>query len=129
MLNVHHFFLKQFGGLIEESGGKITIDIKPFASAILNGRPHANVYLQFGVGPFVDGKPVTGRSDFKGLRVANGVCVLGMWFYQVEGLTVTLVYADPGVPWKNLHRAWHPRRGSNRFILADYSGGVDEEQT
>src|SRR5262245_32730302 len=31
MLNVHLFFLKQFGGLIQESNGKITIDVKPFA--------------------------------------------------------------------------------------------------
>ena len=128
MLNAHLFFLKQFGGLIQEGAGKIAIDVKPFATAILEGRPHPNVYLQFGVGPFVQGKPVTGRSDFKGLKIANGTCVLGMWFYQVEGLTVTLIYADPGEDWKNLHRAWHPRRGSNRFVLADYNAGIDDEQ-
>jgi hypothetical protein len=127
MLNVHLFFLKQFGGLIQEGEGKITIDVAPFSTAIFQGCPHPNVYLQFGVGPFVQGKAFTGRSDFKGLKIANGTCVLGLWLYQVEGLTVTLIYADPGEGWKNLHRAWHPRRGSNRFVLADYNGGVDEQ--
>jgi hypothetical protein len=125
MKNVHLFFLKQFGGLILESAGQIAIDVKPFANAIINGRPHPNVYLQFGIGPFVNGKPVTGRSDFKGLRLASGACVLGMWFYQVDGLTVTLIYADPNEPWRNLHLAWHPLRNRNRFVLADYASGVE----
>jgi hypothetical protein len=128
MLNVHLFFLKQFGGVIQESEGTITIDVKPFATAILDGRPHPNVYLQFGIGPFVEGKPVTGRSDFKGLKIANGTCVLGMWFYQIESLTANVIYADPGENWKNLHRAWHPCRGTNRFVLEDYDGGIDENQ-
>jgi|SRR5215831_3043236 len=128
MLNVHLFFLKQFGGLILESEGKIAIDVKPFATAILDGRPHPNVYLQFGIGPSVRGNPVTGRSNFKGSRIANGSCILGIWFYQVEGLTVAPVYADPGVNWANLHRAWHPRRGTNRFVLEDYASGIDDAQ-
>jgi hypothetical protein len=128
MRNVHLFFLKQFGGLIEESEGKITIDVKPFATAILEGRPHPNVNLQFGIGSPVQGKPVTGRSDFKGLKIANGSCVLGMWFYQVDGLTVNLIYAGPSEKWENMHRTWHPRWGSNRFVLKDYNGGPEDEQ-
>jgi hypothetical protein len=128
MRNVHLFFLKQFGGLILESAGQITIDVQPFADAIMTGRPHPNVYLQFGIGPFVNGQPVTGRSDFNGLKLTDGRCVLGMWFYQVDGLTVTLIYADPTEPWRNLHLAWHPLRDRNRFALADYISGIDEEK-
>ena len=125
MLNVHLFFLKQFGGLIEEAGGKITIDVRPFASAILKGCHHPNVYLQFAHGPFVDGKPVTGRSDFHGLKLNNGTCVLGMWFYQVEGLTVNVIYADPNEDWRNLDLAWHPRLGSNRITLGNFSDDIE----
>ena len=128
MLNVHVFFLKQFGGLIEESEGKITIDVKPFGTAIIVGRAHPNVYLQFGIGPFVEGKSVTGRSDFKGLKIASGGCVLGMWWYQVDGLTVNVIYADPRENWRNMHRTWHPHRGNNRFVLEDYSCGIEYEQ-
>jgi hypothetical protein len=127
MLNMHLFFLKQFGGLIQEAEGNLAIDVKPFAEAILAGRPHPNVYLQFAVGHFVEGRAITGRSDFKGMRIENGACVLGMWFYQVEGLTVTLIYADPRVNWANLQRAWHPRWGANRFVLQDYTDGNPDE--
>jgi len=50
----------------------------------------------------VEGRPVTGRSDFRALKTANGTCVLGLWFYQVEGLTVTPIFVDPGESWRNL---------------------------
>jgi hypothetical protein len=80
MLNVHLFFLKQFGGLIQESAGKIMIDVKPFATAILDGRPHPNVYLQFGIGPFTQsGQPITGRSNFKSMNIEKGARRRSHW--------------------------------------------------
>jgi hypothetical protein len=50
MLNVHLFFLKLFGGMIAESAGNIPIPIEPFSDAIMTGRWHKEVYLQFGKG-------------------------------------------------------------------------------
>lgn len=120
MLNVHLFFLKQFGCLIQESDGRITIDLRPIAQAIVAEQAHPDVYLQFALGPFVEGHRVTGRSDFHGLSVKDGRCVLGMWFYQVDGLTVNVIYADPNEHWRSMEHAWHPRRGSNRLTLLDF---------
>jgi hypothetical protein len=127
MLKVHLFFLKQFGGLIEEAQGNITIDIKPFATAIMAGRAHPNVYLQLAIGPYVEGKPVTGRSEFHGLNLDSGRCALGMWFYQVDGLTVNVIFADPDQNFKYMNHVWHPRRGSNRLLLHDYNDGLVEK--
>jgi hypothetical protein len=70
---------------------------------------------------------VTGWPDFQGLKIANGKCVLGMWLYQVDALSANVIYADPGENWRNLHLAWHPKRGSNRFVLADCDVDIKDE--
>jgi hypothetical protein len=51
MLNVHLFLLKLFGCMLAEAkanGYEVPIDIEPFSTAIMQGRPHAEVHLQFG---------------------------------------------------------------------------------
>ena len=48
MLNVHLYFVKLFGCHI--AGNNIPIDITDFADAIMTGKPHPYVYLNFGCG-------------------------------------------------------------------------------
>jgi hypothetical protein len=51
MIKVHLFFLKLFGCMLCEAkanGHDVPIDIAPFSEAIVTGRPHPEVHLQFG---------------------------------------------------------------------------------
>ena len=51
MINVHLFFLKLTGCMIAEAkanGHDVPIPLDPFSDAIMSGRPHAEVHLQFG---------------------------------------------------------------------------------
>lgn len=55
MRNVHLYFVKLFGCHI--AGNPIPLDIGGFADAIMHGRAHPCVYLNFGCGP----KPLPGN--------------------------------------------------------------------
>lgn len=113
MRDVHLYFLKQLGGLVLESKGSIPIDITPIADSIMNNRAHPEVYLQFGKGDGTVGRLV------KALKLETGQ-VLTCLFYRVGLLTVNVIFAQAGANWEALSTTWHPRRGSNRFILADF---------
>jgi hypothetical protein len=113
MRNVHLYFLKQLGGLILESKGAIPIDVTPIADSIMNNRAHPEVYLQFGKGDGTVGRLV------KCLQLETGH-VLACLFYRVGVLTVNVVFAQSGGGWETLSTAWHPLRGSNRFVIADF---------
>jgi hypothetical protein len=113
MRNVHLYFLKQLGGLVLESKGSIPIEITPIANSIMNNRPHPEVYLQLGKGDGTVGRMV------KALKLETGH-VLTCLFYRVGFLTVNVIFAQAGANWEALSATWHPRRGSNRFVMADF---------
>jgi len=113
MRNVHLYFLKQLGGLILESKGAIPIDVTSIADSIMNNRAHPEVYLQFGKGDGTVGRLV------KCLQLESGH-VLSCLFYRVGALTVNVVFAQAGAKWEALSATWHPRRGSDRFVVADF---------
>lgn len=51
MIYVHLYFLKLFGCMLCEAkanGHDVPIDVAPFSDAIISGRPHPEVHLQFG---------------------------------------------------------------------------------
>lgn len=113
MRNVHLFFLKQFGGMILEGKGAIPIDVTPIADAIMNNRTHPEVYLQFGRGDQTVGRLV------KCIRLEAGH-VLACLFYRIGTVTANVVFAQTGGNWEALSSTWHPRRGSNKFVIADF---------
>ena len=113
MRNVHLYFLKQLGGLVLESKGIIPIDVTPIADSIMTNRAHSEVYLQFGKGDGAVGRAV------ECLRLETGH-VLACLFYRAGILTVNVIFAQTGGNWDALSTAWHSRRGSNRFIIADF---------
>ncbi|MBR0925117.1 hypothetical protein JQ561_00720 [Bradyrhizobium diazoefficiens] len=119
MLNVHLFFLKLFGCMLAEAkanGYDIPIDIDAFSTAIMLGRPHDEVHLQFGKH---DG--VIGRSNLHVSRVDSGGGVLGAWLCELDTIAVSVLYVQAG---KFEHRRdiWHPhsRTSSKRFQIADF---------
>ncbi|HEV2551234.1 MAG TPA: hypothetical protein VGU20_28250 [Stellaceae bacterium] len=115
MLNVHLFFVKQFGGMILE--GSAPIDIKPFATAIMMNKAHACVYLKFGCGTTLAGNPLISRSDLRVDTRRNGSCAHASWIYNVEGIAVQATFAEHGM--QSGYGWWHPSLGTSRLLMAD----------
>jgi hypothetical protein len=121
MRHVHLYFLKQLGGLALESKGSIPIDVAPIADCIVNDRFHPEVYLQFGKGDGTVGRLV------EALKLDTGH-LLVCSFYRAGLLTVNVIFAQAGADWEGLSKTWHPRRGSNRFVVADFRWGGAAER-
>jgi len=62
MLYVHLYLVKLFGCMIADSN-VTSIDLKAFGDAILNNKPHPEVYLAFGPAPagVERDRPVNGK--------------------------------------------------------------------
>jgi hypothetical protein len=119
MLNVHLFFLKLFGCMIAEAkanGHDVPIPLEPFSDAIMTGRPHAEVHLEFGKH---DG--IVGRSDLHCWMVDPGKSVLAAWLYELDTIAMSVIYAQAG-RFEQRRPVWHPRSRSNtkRFRIADF---------
>jgi hypothetical protein len=118
MRNVHLYFVKAFGCQIVEGG--IPIDIGQFSKAILDGRPHPNLYLALGPTPKAPGEPViAGGSDVQ-VAMLGKQCAFATWFYEVGNLSVNVMYAIDGEKGQGLVQAWHPRSGRNRLVMANF---------
>ena len=118
MVNVHLFFLKLFGCMICEAkanGYDLPVDTGPFSQAIMSGRPHPEVHLQFGR---CDG--TIGRSNLHCWTTENG-SVLAGWLYELDTIAVSVLYAQAG-RWERRVDLWHPKSqtSSKRFLIADF---------
>lgn len=119
MVDVHLYFLKLFGCMIAEAkanGYDLPIDLAGFSTAIMSGRPHTEVHLQFGR---CDG--TVGRSNLHCWQTNPGESVLAGWLYELDTIAVSVLYAQAG---RFEHRPdiWHPhsRTSSKRFQIADF---------
>lgn len=122
MIDVHLFFLKLTGCMIAEAvanGKDVPIPLDPFASAIMSGRPHREIHLQFGRH---DGS--IGRSNLHVWMSDPPGSVFGGWLYQLDTIAVSVIYAQSG---KFEHRrdVWHPHSWTSckRFQVADFMYG------
>jgi len=118
MINVHLFFLKLFGCMLCEAkanGHDVPIDIAPFSEAIMTGRPHREVHLQFGK---CDG--TVGRSNLHCWKTEDG-SVLSGWLYELDNIAISVLYAQAD-RWEHRAGLWHPRShtSSKRFQIADF---------
>jgi hypothetical protein len=119
MLNVHLFFLKLTGCMLAEAkanGHEVPIELDPFSTAIVSGRPHAEVHLQFGRN---DG--IVGRSNLHVLKTDPGQSILGAWLYELDTIAVSVMYVQAG-RFEHRRDLWHPRSrtSSKRFQIADF---------
>lgn len=126
MLNVHLFFLKLTGCMIAEAkanGHDVPIPLDPFSDAIMSGRPHAEVHLQFGRH---DGG--IGRSDLHVWKTDPGGSVLGGWLYQLDKIAVSVIYAQAG-RFEHRRDLWHPhsRTSRKRFQITDFMYGKRDQ--
>jgi hypothetical protein len=118
MVNVHLYFLKLFGCMLREAkanGKNVPIDIAPFSQAIMTGRPHPEVHLQFGR---CDG--TIGRSNLHCWQTEHG-SVFGGWLYELDTIAISVLFAQAG-RWENREDRWHPRSptSAKRFQIADF---------
>ena len=118
MTNVHLFFLKLFGCMLCEAkanGHELPIDIAPFSEAIMTGRPHREVHLQFGkCGGAI------GRTNLHCWKTEHG-SVLAGWLYELDSIAVSVLFAQTD-RWEHRADLWHPRSrtSSKRFQIADF---------
>ena len=117
MRNVHLYFLKLFGCQILD--GKLPIDIEPFSEAILQERPHPNVYLAFGPTPNRPVASIAGGTDVY-VAMLKDKCAFATWFYEVNNLSVNIMYATLGEKREGLINAWHPRFGHQTLTLKSF---------
>lgn len=118
MIDVHLFFLKLFGCMLCEAranGHDVPIDIGPFSEAIMTGRPHAEVHLQFG-----RHDSSVGRSNLHCWKTEHG-SVLAGWLYELDSIAVSVLFAQAG-RWEHRPDLWHPKShtSSKRFQIADF---------
>jgi len=120
MLNVHLFFVKLFGCHI--AGNDLPFDIAEFSSAILQDKAHPRIYLSFGCGDTFAGLPRTGMSDLLcDISTSDGYATLAKWRYAVDGLVVEVTYANVTGNVGTILDLWHPRNGTGKLTIADYS--------
>ena len=126
MVNVHLYFLKLFGCMIVE--GQVPINIKVFANAILRGRAHPCVYLEWGCGMLFDGRGVVVRTNMEGLQSPDGQCVFANWLYRLDSFSVHVIYAADSTEWDRdrLSRTWHPKFGTNKLVIANFDELVEQ---
>lgn len=119
MRHVHLYFVKAFGCQIVE--GNIAIDIALFSRAILQDRPHPNLYLAFAPTPKGSDDPViAGGSDVHVAMLARQ-CASATWFDEVGNLSVNVMYAIEGERRSGLTHAWHPRLGDKHLVMATFA--------
>jgi hypothetical protein len=119
MKNVHLFFLKLFGCMLCEAkanGHDLPIDIAPFSEAIMSGRPHPEVHLQFGR---CDG--TIGRSNLHVWTSQPHGSVLAAWLYQLDTIAVSVQFVQAG-RFEHRRDLWHPKSqtSSKRMLIADF---------
>lgn len=119
MTNVHLFFVKLFGCMLAEAkanGYDVPIAVEPFSKAIVSGRPHPEIHLQFGRH---DGG--IGRTNFHSWTTDPGGSVLAGWLYQLDTIAVSVLYVQAG-RFEHRRDVWHPhsRSSAKRFQIADF---------
>jgi hypothetical protein len=120
MLNVHLYFLKLFGCQLVDQG--VEFDIARFGRSIVDGTAHPNVYLRFGLGARTGGAPMTGISHMRvAIDPSDDSVACAAWFYCVAPFAVLVMFAIDGEPWPGLKDSWHPRHGTTKLSIADFS--------
>ncbi len=116
MRNVHLYFTKLTGCHLLEAGLKF--DQSALAKSILNGKPNPYIHLKFGISR---SGLLLGMSDLQAATlVPDDSLAFAVWIYALEMLVIHVMYAIAGERREGLIGAWHPRTGSNRFVLADF---------
>jgi hypothetical protein len=122
MTKVHLYFVKLFGCMLFEArtnGINVPIHLQPFSDAIMNNRPHPEVFLEFGRG---DG--TIGGSQLVCWKSEIGSMLAGC-FLQLDSIAVKMMFAQSGAL-ENNHNLWHPLSPttSKRFRFKNFDAQI-----
>lgn len=115
MLDAHLYFVKLFGCRIKAEQSEIEIPLDQFSSTLMERKAHPGVYLQVGIG-----NGDVGWGPLRRERMPSGH-VRAIWLYRIADFAVSVMYLDPGTTWDNTSGAWHPKFGTNRLQLKDFT--------
>jgi hypothetical protein len=115
MRNVHLYFTKLTGCHLVEAGVKF--DQITLADSILTGKPNPYIHLKFGISR---SGLLVGMSNLEAILASDKSLAFAVWIYSLDKLVVHVMYAIADERRDGLINAWHPRSGSNRFIVADF---------
>lgn len=116
MCNAQLYFTKLTGCHLVDAGLKF--DQPALAASILSGKPNKYIHLKFGISRTGQ---LLGASDMQAAMLASDNSVaFAVWAYALQALVVHVMYAIESEHRDGLVNAWHPRSGSNRFLLADF---------
>ena len=120
---VQLYFVKLFGCFIHENG--IPIDLEPFAKALLERKFHSDVFIKLGCVPREDRiVGVAGLSTAVDNR--TGMVSCAQWFYELDRFVVNVIYAADHDFWDVTNGAWHPKFGTGRLLVHDFSSKIEE---
>jgi hypothetical protein len=119
MLNVHLFFLKIFGCLIEEH--KIPIPIEPFSDAILNRSEHSKIYLGIGYLQKLRGKNIVQILPVESVYDNEDELIhFANWQYIVKEVYVDVCYSIKPEYIRILRNMWQPSEIKKILKLNDF---------
>ena len=120
MTAVHLFFVKQFGCMIAENG--IPIDLSGFSQAVLQNKPHPDVYLRFLTGLQDSRYLLVSRSPLNAIEV-NGEVHFASWIYMLDRVAVNVLYVGSDSFRDRLPESYHPLHGTRviRFFSHERS--------
>jgi hypothetical protein len=108
--------LRLYDRQAKANGYDLPIDLEVFSTAIMSGRPHAEVHLQFG-----RHEGIIGRSNLHCWTTDPGKSVLAAWLYELDTIAVSVHYVQAG-KFRDRRDLWHPhsRTSAKRFLVADF---------
>ena len=100
--------------------GKVVMPFDSLAEALLKGTAHPDIYLRLGRAPKLGDQLLLGMSDLQVIVGPRGVAAGTLLHVYVGDVAVEIAYA-PGSGWRSKRGVWHPRLGTSRFRIEDFS--------
>lgn len=116
-LNVHLYFVKLFGCRIVEHG--LTIDIGPFARALIAGTAHPDMRLNPCDASRLPLRRVKSIyvSEIQTQESSGGQPVSAVWSYNIGDVTIHVSYLKRGARLRVVGGGWHPDEPTKRVKL------------
>lgn len=118
---VQLYFVKLFGCLIQTY--KIPICLESFKNAIIEGKFHPDVFIKVGCMPRDDHMVGVAALTTATNKDTNNVCC-AQWFYELDQFVVNVIYATDHDFWTATEGAWHPKHGTGRLLVHDFSDNI-----
>ncbi|NOY73800.1 MAG: hypothetical protein GXP14_15790 [Gammaproteobacteria bacterium] len=116
MLNVHQYFLKVFGCIIQEHD--VPIPIKKFSRSIMQNKAHPEVYIGFGYRRKVQKKNLIMLTPIESITT-SGVVHFASWQYWVRNVFVDVIYSIDRKYMKVVREYWHPEKTQKILKLSE----------